>query len=162
MRALLAIALAGILLAPNTVAQAKPPQKPVELWLVNLTAEWCPNCRVLDPRLDQAFTRYTDGAVRRQTLDFTSEAASAGAFGQVNGTLLAGVYSDHLGVTGLGVLVAADTGEKLACVQRTMSVEAIIARIEAARRQLRAERPGLRTLDAASCPEPNPTERVGG
>ena len=131
--------------------------------LVNLTAEWCPNCQVLDPRLDAAVARFDgDEAPRRIILDFTSRDTIARAYEAVNGTLYAGVYADYAGVTGIGVLVAADSGETIECLTAQMTTDVIAMQIAAARDIARTQPIGRRGQGSAMCPPPNRNVRVDG
>jgi len=135
------------LMTPTAAAQ--------EVYLVNLTAEWCPNCKILDPRLDEASAKFKDGSVERIELDFTNGQTMKAAFEEVNGTMTAGVFADYAGLTGLAVLVAADSGEKIDCVNRTMTSGAIEMQIEAAKTIVRNNPIGKRATGSILCPAPN-------
>ncbi len=126
-----------------------------ELYLVNLTAEWCPNCKILDPRLEDAMTRFDDGSVQQVELDFTTQDTMGEAFNRVNGTMTAGVYADYAGLTGLGVLVSADSGETIECLNRTMTADVIELQILAAREIVRTTRIGTRNQGSVFCPPVN-------
>ncbi|ACT58311.1 TlpA family protein disulfide reductase [Hirschia baltica] len=131
------------------------PASAQEVYLVNLTAEWCPNCKILDPRIDQAADRFKDGSVERVELDFTNGDTMSEAFKKVNGTFIAGVFADYAGLTGLAVLVSADSGEKIDCINRTMSTDAIEMQIVAAREIVRTTPIGKRETGSIMCPAPN-------
>lgn len=126
-----------------------------EILVVNLTADWCPNCKILDPRLEDAVSRFRDGTVQQVELDFTNQTTMGEAFNKVNGTLAAGVYADYAGKTGLGVLVAADSGETIECLNRTMTADVIELQIVAARELVRSTRIGTRDQGSVFCPPVN-------
>ncbi|MFC7291726.1 thioredoxin family protein [Hirschia litorea] len=143
------------LVAASLVTLLSPPAQAQEVYLVNLTAEWCPNCKILDPRINEAATRFNDGSIERVELDFTNGDTMAQAYEQVNGTFLAGVFADYAGLTGLGVLVSADSGEKIDCVNRTMTSDAIEMQIVAAREIVRTTPIGKRETGSIFCPPAN-------
>lgn len=145
----MALSIASLItvLAPSADAQ--------EVYLVNLTAEWCGNCKILDPRLDQVEARFKDGSVERVELDFTNGDTMSTAFQKVNGTFMAGVFADYAGLTGLAVLVSADSGEKIDCINRTMTTDAIEMQIVAAREVVRTTPIGRRETGSIMCPAPN-------
>lgn len=57
---------AGFASAEGEAASDHPSVK-----IVNFTADWCPNCQILNPRLDEAIERFEDGQVKRIDLDLT-------------------------------------------------------------------------------------------
>ena len=130
------------------------------VYVVNFTADWCPNCRVLDPRLAEAMAELKGAPVEQVTLDMTDGTTRGESFEKVNGTLLAGAYGDHVGVTGLVIMVAADSGEKLTCATRLMTAGVIRETIEQAVEQVRREQAGSRTNDSLLCPPANRKIRV--
>ena len=70
MRALLAtLALA---LSTALTAAAEPVLK-----IINFTADWCPNCRILDPRIDEALLSFEDGVIEVVRLDMTNAGRGA-------------------------------------------------------------------------------------
>ena len=125
-----------------------------DLYVVSFTADWCPNCKILDPALEKALASFGD-EIEHITLDMTDDATSAVAFETINGTVLGHVYGDHLGLTGLAVMTAMDSGEKLACATREHDVAELKAIIQAALNSARAQSPGNRTPDLTDCPPPN-------
>lgn len=137
------------------VSVLSPSAEAQEVYLVNLTAEWCGNCKILDPRLDKVEKRFKDTSVQRVELDFTNGTTMGQAFEKVNGTFMAGVFADYAGLTGLAVLVSADSGEKIDCINRTMTTDAIEMQIVAAREIVRTTPIGKREMGSIMCPAPN-------
>ncbi|GEM_PF-963893 len=123
--------------------------------LVSFTAEWCPNCKIIDPKMDTAMEAFSDGSVDRIILDMTDAERRAESFEKVNGTIFAAVYGDHLGVTGIGIITAADSGEKIGCVTRLHSVEEIITALEDAKIAVANQPPYERSIEGAPCPKAN-------
>ncbi|MEM7460833.1 MAG: thioredoxin family protein, partial [Pseudomonadota bacterium] len=39
--------------------------------VINFTADWCPNCQILNPRLNEAIEAFPAGSVERVDLDVT-------------------------------------------------------------------------------------------
>lgn len=152
MRVLSAIGLAMSLMGAVFTIQAASAQ---EVLVVNLTADWCTNCKVFDPRLDEATSRIQDGSIKRIELDFTNEQAIGEAFEKVNGTMAAGAFADYAGLTGMAVLVAADSGEQIECLNKTMTVDVIERQIKSARKLVRETGIGHRETGSMMCPAPN-------
>ena len=142
------------LLAPVMPAVAQ------SVTLVNLTADWCPNCQVLDPRLDAAMDKVDPNEVARLELDFTDNDTRTEAYERVNGTLMANPYADFLGVTGLGILVASDSGETIECLTAAMTEEVILGRIAAAIDTAKSKPVGKRDMGSFFCPSRNSGVRV--
>lgn len=125
------------------------------LYVVNFTAEWCPNCKVLDPALERALEGINTDHVQHFEFNMTDSLRSEETFHKVNGTVLAGVYGDYLGVTGLVVMIAADSGEKIDCATRLVSAEAIKASIYNSLEIVRNNPAGTRETTSILCPPSN-------
>jgi len=130
------------------------------LYVVNFTADWCPNCKILDPNLDAALLALGDDRVAHVELDMTDPKRTQVAFDRVNGTVLGGVYGDYVGVTGLAVMVAADSGRNIDCATRVMDSEAIRMTIENALEIVSTQPAGTRQTDSFLCPPANRKIRV--
>jgi len=164
----------GLMMQTASMAQTQITEGP-ELYVVNFTAEWCPNCKVLDPELAMALKELgidqikgsddgatpivekssRDGAITHLPFDLTNPARSEDVFNKVNGTVLAGVYGDYVGVTGLVVMVAADSGEKIDCATRLVNSEAIELSITNALNIVRTIPAGQRETESILCPPAN-------
>ncbi len=129
--------------------------KQPELYVVNFTADWCPNCKVLDPALYKALENVDKSRVKHIAFDMTTPAKTNQTFDLVNGTVLAGVYGDYLGITGVVVMIAGDSGEKIDCATRLVSSEVIEASIENSLDIVRNRPAGTRTTDSYFCPPSN-------
>ena len=153
---LLLLILAGFL-ASTLAATALTPARAQEpdLYLVSFTADWCPNCKILDPKMDAALEAFSEREVRFVVLDMTDGEARMQSFDKVNGTILAGVYGDHLGVTGIGIMTAPDSGEKIGCLTREHSIEEITALLKKAREIVMTQQPSLRETGLGNCPQAN-------
>lgn len=126
-----------------------------DLYLVTFTAEWCPNCKVLDPEVEKALATFNDDEVTHVVLDMTNATTREESFERVDGTILAGVYGDHLGVTGLALLTAPDSGEKIGCITREFAAPQIIGLINEAREIVRTQAPNVRQTGLGQCPGAN-------
>ncbi len=126
-----------------------------DIYLVSFTADWCPNCKILDPRMEEALNSFEAGQIEHIVLDMTDGDTSEQSFLKVDGTVFAGVYGDHLGVTGIGILAAPDSGEKIACVTREHTTEEIIEIFSEARNIVLTEPALQRRTVLGNCPQSN-------
>ncbi len=150
------LSLLGAIAALTLNAFSLASQNPnASITLVSFTAEWCPNCKILDPKMDKAMEAFADGSVTRIILDMTDAERRAQSFEKINGTLFANVYGDHLGVTGIGIITATDSGEKIGCVTREHSVQEIITALEDAKIAVANKPPYERRIKGAPCPKAN-------
>ena len=171
---LLGFAVLTSLLTSLATANETTQSEPL-LYVVNFTADWCPNCKVLDPALDKALASLgipQDGDTRLATaseapvpithveLDLTNPARNQEAFEKVNGTVLGGVYGDYIGLTGLVVLIAADSGEKINCATRLVDSNAIAQSIQDALTIVKTTPAGTRETESIFCPPSNKKVRV--
>ncbi|MEO1552365.1 MAG: thioredoxin family protein [Pseudomonadota bacterium] len=155
MRAIVAI-LSAVLLS-SLPASADPVVK-----VINFTADWCPNCQILNPRLNEAIGAFESGAVERIDLDVTRirRNTSVAERGQIQAELLQ-LAAEHDvtylmdwygGITGIAVAVAADTGEPLTCFMRPMTAKAIEKQLNLAKILSEKGKPGQRKPHGPDCP----------
>ena len=131
--------------------------------VVNFTADWCPSCRVFDPRLHSALEELNDPGIESFSFDLTiTRTGSQQQKTMFWANLLPQMSSLGLGklhkgfssypYTGYAVVIAADTKEPLVCLMGPVSVEAIKQQLKAARSRA-ANRPrGQRVPEGADCP----------
>ena len=132
--------------------------------IVNFTADWCPNCVILNPRLDEVISRFDPGQIKRVDLDMTSasrrspEALRIRTFSRAVETADAHqasyLWDWYGGVTGIAVFISADNGEPLTCVNRGLSVDQMEARMKQAILLAEHGKPGERKPDGPDCPAP--------
>ena len=60
----------ALLIACTLAAVPTSSAEPV-VKIINFTADWCPNCQILNPRIDEALEAFDDGSVARVDLDVT-------------------------------------------------------------------------------------------
>ncbi|MEM1391385.1 MAG: thioredoxin domain-containing protein [Pseudomonadota bacterium] len=134
------------------------------LRIINFTADWCPNCRVLDPRMAEALKAFPEGDIELINLDMTNARSGQDEMTIINthndairlaDSVKAGYLWDwYGGRTGIAAVVAADNGEPITCFMRVLSVEQIEDRLKLARiLALRAPQ-GQRKPDGPDCPAP--------
>ncbi len=155
MRALIATLLLSLTAA--FAASAEPSVK-----IINFTADWCPNCQILNPRIDEALEAFDDGSVARIDLDVTRIRRNSSpverAEVQTEILLLAEqhqvayLWDWYGGVTGIAVAVAADNGEPLTCFMRPMTAKAIRGQLKLAKTLAERGTPGNRKPDGPNCP----------
>lgn len=130
--------------------------------VINFTADWCPNCQILNPRLDEAIASFEAGTIERVDLDVTAMRAATTPAEQdqveINAILVANahrvayLWDWYGGVTGIAVAVSADTGEPLACFMRPMSAKKIKGQLKLAKILAERGTPGKRKPDRLNCP----------
>ncbi len=130
--------------------------------VINFTADWCPNCQILNPRLEEAMEAFDAGSIERVDLDVTrirpSSTPVERAEVQTELLLLADehqvayLWDWYGGVTGIAVAVAADNGEPLTCFMRPMTAKAIKGQLRLAKMLAEQGTPGERAPDGPNCP----------
>lgn len=155
MRAFLATLI--ICLMSAAPATAEPVVK-----IINFTADWCPNCRILNPRLDSAIDAFEPGSIERVDLDVTKIRRNSSAIEraqvETEARLLAAehkaayLWNWYGGITGIAVAISADTGEALYCFMRPMSAEKIEGQLKLAKILAENGTPGARMPEGPDCP----------
>ena len=143
---------------------AAPVQAAPVLKIINFTADWCPNCLVLNPRLDEAISAFPNGSIERIDLDLTAagrgatEAQIARAEEQAARLAMAhkadDLWSSFGGTTGIAVAIAADTGEAIRCFHRPMRADDIQQHLRLAKLLVEHASPGARKPNGTNCPDP--------
>ncbi|MEM1086851.1 MAG: thioredoxin domain-containing protein [Pseudomonadota bacterium] len=146
-------------LSAATTATAEP-----ILRIINFTADWCPNCRVLDPRMAEALEAFPDGEIEMVNLDMTNARAGQDEITIINthneairlaDSVRAGYLWDwYGGRTGIATVIAADNGEPITCFMRVLSVKQIEDRLKLARILALRAPPGQRKPQGPDCPAP--------
>lgn len=149
--------LALIALVMPALANAEPILK-----IINFTADWCPNCRILNPELDAALQEFPSGSIKLVKLDMTyagrsasadqKNEAFANAINTANSHQAGYLWDWYGGVTGIAVIISADNGEPISCVNRSHDMAAIVAYLREADIISRRRPPGLRMPEGADCP----------
>lgn len=142
------------------VPQASFAEAPVKI--VNLTADWCASCHEFEPKLARALENYTTEDIELINIDLTHLRAgpdSKQATIDASKALLRFHKASYLwdwygGHTGMAIMIASDTGEPIACVDRAYSAKQISDRIKLAGILARKAAPGRRQPDGADCPAP--------
>ena len=131
--------------------------------IINFTADWCPNCRALNPKMAEAVERFEVGDVRLIDLDHTGfKGADEWAGIQLTNKILKQMDAHQAvylwdwygGRTGIAVVVASDNGEPLTCFNNGMTVDQIEARIKQSITLATKAPPGLRRPEGPECPPP--------
>ena len=144
-------------LALVCTAQAEPLVK-----LINFTADWCPHCQILNPRLDEAAAAFPDEQIELVNLDITLATRNASeqlaeyvfttASDLADQHQVGYLWDQYGGVTGIAVIVASDTGETLGCVMRPMKVRHIEKRLKLALILAEHGKPNQRKPEGTNCP----------
>lgn len=143
-------------------AAVSPASAQPVLKVINFTADWCPNCRILNPRLDEAIEAFEAGSIERVDLDVTRLRRNSTMIerAEVQTELLEQAHSHQVaylwdwygGVTGIAVAVAADNGEPITCFMRPMKADEIAQQLKLAKILAENGRPGTRKPDGPDCP----------
>ena len=130
--------------------------------IINFTADWCPNCQILNPRLDEAIESFEAGSIARVDLDVTRIRPSSSPVERAEiQTALLQLADEHQvaylwdwygGITGIAVAVAADNGEALTCFMRPMTAQAIQGQLRLAKILAEQGTPGQRKPEGPDCP----------
>lgn len=135
-----------------------------EVKIVNFTADWCPNCRILDPRIDEAISRFDGNDFEQVILDHSEMKGASQTQKKAIGLDLIERALEHDvrylwdwygGVTGIAVIVAADTGEPLSCIMRVLSTDDIEDRLKEGFLLATKGPPGARRPNGPDCPSPS-------
>ncbi len=145
-----AFATANASSATDVVVQASAGQP--EVRAVLFRADWCANCRVLEPVLERAQSKAKHIPVQHIKLDFTNAQTWDHAIELALDHDIVSTYNGYAGTTGLVVLVAADTGERIDCVNRLFTADAMVAAFDKAVKRTRTSPPGSRDVGSAICP----------
>lgn len=134
------------------------------LKIVNFTAEWCPNCQILNPAINNALTTFPDGEIEVVNLDMTfagrgsseqrRNAVYADAIRLADSHQAAYLWDWYGGVTGLAAIISADNGEPIACLNRILDEQAITDRLREAQVISKRRTPGTRMPQGPDCPPP--------
>ncbi len=157
MRRFIAFALLITMLAIGPAASfaksstPRSAQSPV-VRAVLFRADWCANCHILEPILEKAMAQAAGVPVELVVLDFTNPASWDQAIEVALDHNVVQTYNAYAGITGLVVLTAADTGERIDCINRTFSEAAIIHVMQQAVSTVRTVPQGQRDRHSAFCP----------
>jgi len=131
--------------------------------VIRFTADWCPNCRAIDPRIDAAVEQFPPGEVEVIDLDMTATLGAddteklrifADAIRLADSHKAAYLWDWYGGVTGLSAIIAADNGEPISCINRALSRQDIVFRLREASILTTKAPPGRRKPDGPDCPAP--------
>ena len=132
--------------------------------IINFTADWCPNCAVVDPRIEEALARLDSPAFELVVVDMTDtkrtpaevrDAAIIDAIRLVDSHQAGYVWDWYGGLTGLSTIIAADNGEPISCIAAQLSVDEIEFRLKEARILGEKAPAGLRKPQGPDCPHPD-------
>ncbi|MEL7130134.1 MAG: thioredoxin family protein [Pseudomonadota bacterium] len=132
--------------------------------VIYFTADWCANCRAFEPILEDALDTFPDGDIERVDIDLTRStqrfsdeerrATWRGAFDTAMAHDVAYLVDWFGNRTGIAVVVAADNGEPINCLQRPLDANQVTGRLREAMIFSRRRAPGTRMPDGPECPAP--------
>lgn len=146
------------------ICAALPAQAEPVLKIINFTADWCPNCQILNPRMDEAIASFPAGSIARVDLDMTKArrgtpvlevaAVHTNAINTADAHKAGYLWNWYGGVTGIAVVIAADNGEPITCFMRTLETQEIADRLKLAKILAERGTPGQRKPNGPDCPPP--------
>ncbi len=145
--------------AAAVIATAAPAASEPVLKIINITAEWCPNCHLFEPQLAAALRGYSSDDVEVVNLDLTILRTDGKATAYAKAADLAerhragAFWRRYEGVTGLAGIVAADTGELMICLHKGFDAADIADFLDQAHILALRREPGRRMPDGPWCPE---------
>ena len=127
--------------------------------VVSFTADWCPTCRVFDPRLKTAIRETDPNSIVLSEFDL-SETKSTTVRQQdtvhpirAEQWKVGRIWRQYQGRTGFAVLASFDTGEILGCISPEMSPRQIRERLTLAIKSSAETNPGSRPILGNDCPD---------
>ena len=120
-----------------------------DLYVMMFRADWCPPCKVVEPRLDRALQTLRDPRIEYVEIDISSPGASEIAAHAAFDREVVPQYNRWLGLTGFAAIVDATTKRTLGCVNVLYDAASMTSHIRTLKQQaLRDEQ----TVDF-TCPE---------
>lgn len=164
MRKIFLALAAGLSLSISASAETEIFDSDPSVKVVNFTADWCPNCQILNPRLDEVIERFEDGRVKRVDLDLSNASRHSPqpqrmktfsrAIQIAEAHQASYLWDWYGGITGIAVFISADNGEPLTCVNRALSVDEMEDRLTQALLLAENGTPGNRKPSGPDCPAP--------
>lgn len=102
-------------------------EKELKVLAVRMYADWCGNCKALDPKVDAIKSGFTSGDILFMRLDQTED------FDTAQSEIMAGLlgigdtFAEYKGKTGIMLLIDSDTKKLLEVINHRMSEEEIVA-----------------------------------
>ena len=122
-----------------------------DLYVVMFRADWCPPCKVVEPRLDTALGNLRDPGIEYVEIDISNPSLSElGAHAAFDRDIV-DQYNRWLGLTGFAAIIDATTKQTLGCVNTLYDDQAMTAHI----RNLKTYAVRDATSFDLTCPEPN-------
>jgi thiol-disulfide isomerase/thioredoxin len=119
-------------------------------------ASWCSNCKIVDPILEKARKQTKNLPVQHLTLDFSNPQTWDKAMEVAFDNDVVSAYNAYAGTTGMVVLLAADTGEQIDCVNRLFTVDTMALAFERAVERVETMATGSRDTGSMVCPVGRP------
>lgn len=135
-----------------------------KIQVVNFTADWCPVCRIFDPRLESAIETFDRRDVEVVRIDLTVTKTGtreqkdrfwAGFYNDMRSSGMMVIHKGYNGYpyTGYAAVIAADTKEPIVCFKGTVSASLIRRELEAAIERVVTTPPGQRRTAYSNCPD---------
>lgn len=113
LRSLILAPLALAFFAAPSFTSETAPQPDADVYAVVFYADWCGNCRVLDPKVMSVWPGFSDRPIEMVKLDFTDAETTEASQTLAARYGLGDVFEADAGRTGFIVLVDADSGAEI-------------------------------------------------
>lgn len=89
---------------------------PSDMYVVMFRADWCPPCKVVEPRLKNALGKMGDHRIEYVEIDITDHARTEISAHKAFDRQIVAQYNMWYRITGFAVVIDADTKQTLGCI----------------------------------------------
>lgn len=150
MKNILKLAAAAVLLG-STFVPAQSAQNATDVYVVMFRADWCPPCKVVEPRLSTALENMRDPSIEYVNIDISDSVRIEASAHRAFDRQIVKQYNSWYGATGFAAVIDADTKTTLGCVNIQYSTQDMVTHI----RNLKSYAVANAAITNLTCPEPN-------
>jgi thiol-disulfide isomerase/thioredoxin len=121
-----------------------------DVYVVMFRADWCPPCKIVEPRLAEALQTLQDPKIEFVNIDISGGYADWNA-NAVFDRGIVGQYNMWMGITGFAAIIDGDTKKTLGCVNMSYDTQSMANHIRNLQVQARENRESF----DLTCPEAN-------
>ena len=150
MKSFVKLALSALTLALGTSSTANSLSSSPDVYVVMFRADWCPPCKVVEPRLHQALYSLKDPNIEFVNIDISAGRGDINAHTVFDRGIVK-QYNSWMGVTGFAAIIDGDTKRTLGCINITYDSHSMATHIKNLKTFAVANQPSF----DITCPEPN-------
>lgn len=143
-------AVLAIGLGLSSFTAAYPSNAQPDIYVVMFRADWCPPCKVVEPRISEALATLNDPKIEYVNIDISSGNGEWNGHAVFDRQIVA-QYNKWLGVTGFAAIIDADTKQTLGCLDINYNTDAMTMHISNMKRLALTNQPNF----DFTCPEAN-------